>query len=146
MCGFTDAEGCFYTSFTQDHTIRACFDLLQKENKNYSCQTVFTVIKNDILKSGFLYFKESKNTNTIYISVRSSSIKKGLIHVHNYFNKFTLKTSKIYDYLLQKEILLKFNQTDSLSDKEQLINLIKHNKRLSYNRKKGYGFSAKNEE
>ena len=30
--------------------------------------------------------------------------------------------------------------------KEQLINLIKHNKKLSHNRKKGYGFSAKNEE
>jgi len=146
LCGFTDAEGCFYTSVISNSKIRACFDLTQKENENYSCKNVFSAIKKDILKAGYLNFKKSKNTNSVYISVRSSSIKKDLYEVHKYFNQFTLKTSKIYDFLLQKEILFRFNESGNLSDREELINLIKHNKKNSSNRKKGHGFSVKNEE
>ena len=146
LCGFTDAEGCFYTSIISNGKIRACFDLTQKENKNHSCQNVFNVIRKDILKAGYLNFKKSKNTNSIYISIRSSSIKKDLYQLHKYFNQFILKTSKIYDFVLQKEIILRFNESSNFSDKEELINLIKHNKKNSSNRKKGHGFSVKNEE
>jgi hypothetical protein len=124
-----DAEGCFYSGFTQNNDVRACFDLTQKETAKYSCENVFNIIKKNILEDSYITFKKSKNTTSIFLSIRTSSLKKGLFQVHKYFDKFILKTSKIHDFLLQKQVLLKFNQIKNLSDKEQLINLIKHNRK-----------------
>lgn len=129
LCGFVDAEGCFYSGFTQNNQVRVCFDLTQKEIAKYSCENVFNIIKKDIFKDSHISLKKSKNTTSLFLSIRTSSLKKGLFQVHNYFDKFILKTSKIHDFLLQKQVLSKFNQVKDSSDKEQLLNLIKQNRK-----------------
>ena len=137
LCGFTDAEGCFYTGFTKDYVIRACFDLTQKTSKKYCCIEIFEHIKNNIFNCGIIRSKVNiSSSESLYLEIRSSNLLKGLPLIHNYFNNFTLRTSKINNFLLQKEVVLKFKEfrnkkylISSLKeqDKEQLINLIKHN-------------------
>ena len=64
-----DAEGCFYSGFTQNNDVRACFDLTQKETAKYSCENVFNIIKKNILEDSYITFKNQayKNNELILI-------------------------------------------------------------------------------
>lgn len=131
LCGFTDAEGCFYTGFTKDLRIRGCFDLTQKENLNHSCFFVFDHIQKNIFQCGHLNLKGSDLKKNSYIELRSSSLSKDLFSIHAYYNNFILKTSKINSFLLQKEIIYRLKEwkeskVGEAKKKEQLLSLIKH--------------------
>lgn len=136
LCGFTDAEGCFYTGFTKEGKIRGCFEITQKEHKIHSCTSVFEHIKQNIFLCGHLNIKSTttnpkqSNSVSIYLELRSSSLQRDLTKIHKYFDLFTLKTKKLYDFLLQKEIVYRVSQPNWEKNREQIIVLIKRNRGL----------------
>jgi phage antirepressor YoqD-like protein len=62
------------------------------------------------------------------LELRSSSLQRDLTKIHKYFDLFPLKTKKLYDFLLQKEIVYRVSQPNWEQNREQIIALIKRNR------------------
>ena len=127
LSGFMDGDGCFYTSFTSKHKLVASISFF---NKNACSQDLFEHIKDNIFnKEGNIRITKKG------ITYDTRSLKKGLPLVCNYFDKFNLKTTKIYDYLILLRVLEKYKNIKNL-DSEELNQLVILIKRTQHRQKK----------
>jgi len=113
----------------------------KEEDSKYSCLPVFEHIQKNIFGCGNLNWKQTKSSSNQYIELRSSGLSNDLSQIHNYFDNFILKTSKINSFLLQKEVIYRLKNSKKITCSfnkgkylEQLISLIKH----SIKKNKGY--------
>ena len=127
LSGFMDGDGCFYTSFTEKHELIGSISFF---NKHESSLPLFKHIKDEIFDGeGNITIKNK------LLTYDTRSLKKGLPLVCDYFDRFNLKTTKIYDYLILIHVLKKYENWENLNKKEiyQVISLIK---RTQYKQKK----------
>lgn len=119
LSGFMDGDGCFYTSFTSRHKLIGSISFF---NKNKSSLHLFEHIKDEIFDG-----EGNVNITNKGLTYDTRSLKKGLPLVCNYFDRFNLKTTKIYDYLILVRVLEKYKNWESLDAQEiyQVVSLIK---------------------
>jgi hypothetical protein len=117
--GFMDGDGCFYASFTSKHRLVGSISFF---NKNESSLRLFEHIKDEIFDG-----EGNVNITNKGLTYDTLSLKKGLPLVCVYFDRFNLKTTKIYDYLILLHVLEKYRNWESLDAQEiyQLVSLIK---------------------
>ena len=112
IVGFIDAEGCFYTSI-RENKVRMCFDICQKDYRDYSVLPLLEHIQKEIFNAGII----SRHTHKSVICLRVTGIRTEIQKVHDIFNITSLKTNKLNNYLRQKEILFRYQQNHHLVEK-----------------------------
>lgn len=116
LSGFTDGDGYFYTGFTMNMQLSISYSF---HHSYLLSEKFFDHIKNNFFNEPIgNYIRNKKGGYTF------STIKKFNI-ITEYFDKFNLKTIKIYDYLTIKHAINIWMKKDKDKDMEQLISLIK---------------------
>jgi hypothetical protein len=100
LSGFTDAEGCFTTSINYQKNIAHCRFILDQKNGMESLQQIV-----NLCSHGHVSLR--KKTEHVYrLTLHMNNPNRlGYNLILDYFDTYCLKTSKVKNYLLWKEIL-----------------------------------------
>lgn len=131
LVGFTDAEGCFSISFLSNSNafkIRYILGINSRPNNTIEYKLkLFEKVK-QILKVpvGSISYRK-KNSEIVFIEFRVDGLKN-IRNVIDYFNLNSLKTNKIFYFLILKETYLKLLKKEHLDTKLRvnLINFLKN--------------------
>jgi hypothetical protein len=88
------------------------FDICQKEYSDKSIEKIFVHIKKNIFDNSGIVSEDSVK------GIECLRVIEGLENVYSYLDNHPLKTNKFFNYLLQKEIYIKFHNKDHLDEKK----------------------------
>lgn len=127
LSGFTDAEGCFTTSFlTNSNAYHTRYILSQKGDINLPVLSHFILL----FKTGYIEAHSKKSNYSFIINGRKNCSK-----IYNYFNTFPLKTKKSLSFLKWKELHKLIKEQKHLNSASRLI-LIELAKDINLQRRK----------